>query len=422
MQPLWQDIQATDILPLMKRFELPYCEECGGARVAHGPEKLSLMLEDLIASIVGGDRSRAIERIADRLFDQALPGARGRRIVETLRALGIIQILPYETHNNTRALALAEGAAARSIKLSTLTFLGLPITHIADRTTDGAATFFRLIPRPKGPRAPSFYFMDDKARLKAFLMESGIPCAPGGAVRTYADALRLFKEIGRPVITKPHCGSRGRHTTIDIRTPEELRRGFSIAKQLSPKVVVEAYIKGVVHRVTLVGGRPVAIAKREYPYVIGDGVHTVDALIDIENAHPRRDGVFFRPLERTARLALVLRDQGLTITDIPETGRKVLVNDKNSRLNGTVTDDVTASVHPENLALFARLGTLLKDPIVGVDFMLEDATRPWTEQTEIGVLECNSMPYIDVHHKVASGEPINVAALLWDEVFRSDMP
>lgn len=417
MQPFWGRV----ILPRMKGFDLPYCEECGGARIAHGPEKFSLVLDDMIGTFVGSDRSRSVERAADRLFERILTPARSRAFMERLIALGIARLVPYETKENTRAIALKEGADATRVSLATLTVLGLPVTHVAKRTYEGGEglIFFRLIPRPWTRKAPSFYFMDDKARLKTFLKEAGIPCADGGAARTYREALRIFKAIGRPVITKPHCGSRGRHTTIDIRTPEELERGFRIAKQLSPRVVVETYIKGVVHRVTLVGGKPVAIAKREYPYVMGDGTHTVLNLIEIENRNPRRDGVFFKPIEITERLTHVLDEQGLKATDIPADGRKVLVNDKNSRLNGTVTDDITDRVHPENLALFTRIGELLEDPIVGVDIMLEDATRPWTEQSEVGVLECNSMPYIDVHHKVASGTAINVAALLWDEVFRT---
>lgn len=403
----------------MKRFELPYCEECGGARIAHGPEKISLMLEDGITALVGDAISGRMEQVHDRLFDRVFSPARSRKITNTLVRLGAGKIIPFETNTNTRAIALKEGADAVGVLLSTFSFLGLPLMNIATRKGHDEAIYFRLIPRPRGPKAASFYFMDDKARLKLFLKKSGIPCADGGVARTYTEALALFNTIGKAVITKPHCGSRGRHTTIDIRTPEELKRGFLIAKQLSPKVVVETYIKAVVHRVTLIGGTPVAIAKREYPYVVGDGVHTINELIDIENRNPRRDGVFFKSLERTERLGKVLKEQGLNAQDIPEKGRKVLVNDKNSRLNGTVTDDVTAQVHPENIALFTHLGTLLKDPVVGVDFMLEDATRPWTEQSEVGVLECNSMPYIDVHHKVASGTAINVAALLWDEVFRT---
>lgn len=401
----------------MKTFKLPYCAECGGARVAHAPEKISLAVEDAISFVFGADRSRALERTADRLFAHLFTPARSNALVDLLVASGLGSLRAYEPGTNTRALALKEGADAANVSLRTFSLFGLFMSHCAER--GGERVYFRLIPRPRGARSPAFYFMDNKERLKEHLVAAGIPTARGGAVRTNAAAQKLFRDIGRPVITKPHVGSRGRHTTIDIRDGAGLERGFKIAKQLSPKVIVEQYLKGVVHRVTLVGGEPVAVAKREYPYVIGDGTHTITELIDIENQNPRRDGIFFRKLEKTERLADVLSEQGYTSEDIPPLGTSVTVNDKNSRLNGTVTDDVTDIVHPENTALFRRLAEVLDDPIVGVDFMIEDMARPWSEQPDAGVIECNSMPYIDVHHKVASGTPRNVGKLLWETVFRS---
>jgi hypothetical protein len=49
--------------------------------------------------------------------------------------------------------------------------------------------------------------------------------------------------------------------------------------------------------------------------------------------------------------------------------------------------------------------------------MIDDMKRPWTEQPDAGVLECNAMPFIDVHHQVISGRKINVAGYLWKVIF-----
>jgi D-alanine-D-alanine ligase-like ATP-grasp enzyme len=400
----------------MKLLTLPYCEECGGAQIAHAPERYTLMLEGAITSLFGRDQSHTIERHADRIAAKLFPTSRTYRILRALARLRLGAFRAYDPEKNTRALALKEGADALGITLETFYLFGLPVTHIAEYHSKRA--LFKLIPRPEGTRSAAYYAMDDKEWLKRYLLDAGIPCAAGGAAQTLQEARAIFKKIGRAVITKPHCGSRGRHTTIKIKTEEELVRGFNIARELSPKVIVEAYLEGVVHRVTLVGGKVAAVAKREYPYIVGDGTHTVAELIDIENQNPRRDGVFFKPLEKTSRLSAVLDAQGSTPESIPEAGARIYINDKNSRLNGTVTDDVTEFVHPENIALFERLASVLDDPIVGVDFMIKDIAIPWDAQEDAGVLECNSMPFIDVHHKVASGKPINVAKLLWEEVFR----
>jgi cyanophycin synthetase len=321
--------------------------------------------------------------------------------------------------DNTRTLALYEGAEAKNVRLAQYLVGKLPIGLIAEKM-DGSKrkVSFTVIPRPRGFVSPSLDWMDDKGILKVKMAEGNIPHADGGTARTWKEAKAIWERLGRvPVIVKPHRGSRGRHTTLDIRTEEELKRGFDIGMQITTAVVIERYLHGTVHRVTLVGGEPVAIARREYPHVVGDGVHTVDQLIDIENENPMRNGVHFKKLDKHHRVDAALAKQGLTHESVPESGRIVIINDKNSRLHGTVTEDVTDTVHPENIVLFRRFAQLLGDPIVGVDFMIDDMKRPWTEQPDAGVLECNAMPFIDVHHQVVSGRTINVAAYLWDVVF-----
>lgn len=401
----------------MKLFTLPYCDECGGARVAHGPEKMSQVLEDALAKVIGQRRSSACEKNLDRIVGTLFSVHRRYALIRALTTLGLGHLttaLPPDA--TTRTIALYEGAQEAGVTLTTWVVFGLSLAHIAEYK--GARIMFRMIPRPEGPRADSYYFMDNKELLKEFLLQHHLPCAAGGCAATLEEARSIMKRIGRAVITKPHRGSRGRHTTINIKTEEELAHGFKVASVLSPRVIVEAYLKGTVHRVTLIGGIPVAIAKREYPFVVGDGLNTIDVLIDTENKNPLRDGTFFKSIEKTGRLDHVLREQGYTRSSIPPLHTRVLVNDKNSRLNGTVTEDVTDVVHPANLALFTQIGAILNDPVVGIDFMIEDMTRPWTEQPDAGILECNSMPFIDVHHRVVSGRTINVGALLWKEVFK----
>lgn len=398
-----------------------YCEECGEAPVPHRLEKLSRVLDDMMFRF---DLTRGLfgffERTVARRVIKQIPVHAVELFLEILVDFRLLskstKPLPED---DTRTLALYEGAVEKNIRLTQYKLLGkLPIALIAV-TQDGSKrrVVFTSIPRPLGFNSPSLDWMDDKGILKEKMRESDIPHADGGTARTYDEALAIFKQLNSSVIIKPHRGSRGRHTTLDIRTEEELRRGFDIGMEITTAVVVEKYLHGTVHRVTLVGGEPVAIARREYPHVIGDGVHTVDALIDIENKNPMRNGVHFRALDKAHRADEALRKQNLTHSSVPEKGRMVVINDKNSRLHGTVTEDVTDTVHPENIALFKRFARVLGDPIVGVDFMIDSMTRPWTEQPDAGVLECNAMPFIDVHHKVVSGRTINVAAYLWDVIF-----
>ena len=399
-------------------LKMSYCAECGEVRVPHALTRMSSYLpaepnpESLFGKVTGlFDRAAGILFTPERMVRFATLASR----------LGMGTIVDTPTaKDSTRTLALYEGAAARGVVLRAWKLGSVTICHIAEKEVLGNVerVLFTVIPRPNGFMSPSLSWMDDKGILKQKLVAADLPCARGGVAETLDEALALFRAIGRPVIAKPFSGSRGRHTTLDIRTEEELARGFRIAKEIARAVVIEAYLHGTVHRVTLVGGRPVAIARREYPHVIGDGMYTVRELVAIENEKPYRNGLFFRPLDLAHRADAALKKQDLTPDSIPEEGRMVILNDKNSRLHGTLTEDVTDTVHPDNLALFKRIGDMLGDPIVGLDFMIRDMRRPWTEQPDAGVIECNSMPFIDVHHQVVSGRPINVAAYLWDEVFK----
>ena len=51
---------------------------------------------------------------------------------------------------------------------------------------------------------------------------------------------------------------------------------------------VESYITGRDYRILVVNGQIVAVAERVPAHVVGDGIHTVEQLIDITNSDPRR--------------------------------------------------------------------------------------------------------------------------------------
>ena len=61
-----------------------------------------------------------------------------------------------------------------------------------------------------------------------------------------------------------------------------------------------------------------------------------------------------------------------------------------------------------------RIAKILGNPVIGIDFIIEDISRSWKEQERGGVIECNGRPFFDNHHLPFEGEPQNVAARIWD--------
>jgi cyanophycin synthetase len=195
---------------------------------------------------------------------------------------------------------------------------------------------------------------------------------------------------------------------------DELTRAVDIATQVSTMAIVEEELVGPVYRATVVDGKFAAALRRDPPHVVGDGVHTIEQLIETANEHPARSGPYFSKLKIDDAAREELSWKGYAPQSIPAAGQFVYLHQKvNWGLGGT-TADATDEVHPDNIALFERASAELKAPIVGIDFIIGDISKSWKEQDRCGILECNSMPFFDNHHLPFEGEPRNVAARIWD--------
>jgi cyanophycin synthetase len=273
---------------------------------------------------------------------------------------------------------------------------------------------FNTLPRLTTPA--TLDWIDDKSAMRRKFSAAGFPIARGGIAFSYKKTLQLFRTIKGTVIIKPRTGSRSRHTTIAITTEKELYQAFQNAKQLSPWVIVEEQLRGWVFRVTLINRKVCAVMRREPPHVVGNGIKTIQELIDEENLLPARQGPVFHQIPITTETHAELERQNLTLESIPESGRVVTLHQKVGRSSGASTTDVTAQVHPENIQLFEKIAHFLDDSLVGIDMIIEDMSKPWYEQMPSGIIECNSLPFIDLHHFPLRGEVQNVAGALWDYV------
>ena len=203
---------------------------------------------------------------------------------------------------------------------------------------------------------------------------------------------------------------------MHINTPEDLIAGFKKAKKLSPLVVIEEELRGYLFRGTLIGGKLVGVVKRDQPEVTGDGVHTLSKLLEEENKRPERNGPIFHKIIVEKETEIELKRENITLGDIPEKGRVITFSQKTSRSCGGTTTEVTKLTHPDNKQMLEHVASFLNDPLVGVDFIIEDITESWKEEQHCGIIECNSLPFIDLHHYPLFGKPNNVASKLWDLV------
>ena len=402
---------------MSENTHLPYCIECGEARIDHGYAKRN----DIISLLVGACFARPTEGIRSYIvnFIERIPYEKTiSRLFIALSKRGIGEVTyKLDDRDSLRTKVLWDAGGRLGVKLFTYRVTKDMPDGITVASCGDEVIVYQDVPRPKGWISPSIEWMDDKSILKRKLLQAGISTARGGIAFTERGALSLFTALSAPVIIKPRLGTRGRHTTLSLTTREDVLRAFRIGKEIAAGLVIEEELKGDLYRVTLVGGEPVAVARRDFPHVIGDGLSTIQTLIDVTNKDKRRDGFSFYPILDNERMDYQLSLQKLTKDSIPEKGRVVILNDKVSRLHGTTIADVTDAVHPDCMDLFRKIGAFLGDAIVGVDFIIEDITKSHVGQSRYGVVECNAMPYIDLHHYPFEGKPRPVAEDLWKLCF-----
>ncbi|HEY5220697.1 MAG TPA: hypothetical protein VIJ29_00915 [Candidatus Paceibacterota bacterium] len=394
-----------------------YCPDCGPAGVSHAVERWSVRANAVVGVMEAPPA--AIWRGIKPLLAKARPGRLAPVTARFFAAIGLGEIKTQPDDKvNWRTRVLWEEAERRGIVMREFRPFGLP-REIFYATYGADTRGFDGLPRPRAAHEAALDWMDDKGVILKKFRKAGVPVPRGASVASVKAAEKIFHEIvvneNTAVIIKPSIGSRSRHTYIHITDVEALRHAFKKAKELSPRVVVEEELVGFVFRITLVGGKIAGVMRREPPHVIGDGKHTIHQLIVEENKNPLRHGPIFHELPLGEETIQILKEQKLSLESVPAAGRMVIIHPKVSRSYGASTTETT-DIHPDNEKLFLHIAEVLDDPLVGVDFMIDDMARSWKDQ-KCGVIECNSLPFIDLHHFPLKGPTKNAAGAVWDLIF-----
>lgn len=390
-----------------------YCPDCGGSQVNHTLVYISILL----GSLVDPWTNWMGRLIPEYEFEWITPG-----LVKTLTFLHLGKITTEpKSDDSYRARALWEEAIARGINMYEFRLFG--IGHdVFVSNYKGEVRSFDVLPRPKHYNPKGLEWMDNKNEMKKHFRKEGIPVAQGDITCSESKALKIFRSLEKPLITKPNIGSRSRHTTTHIENEADFIKAFKKARQLAPLVMIEEELSGFVFRGTLIGKKLVAVLRREPAYVIGDGIHTVKELIDIENKNPLRAGPIFHKLTLDDEAMKELNHWNKTENTIPNKDEIITLGQKTSRAVGGGITDMTDVIHKDNVIMLEKIAEVLDDPLIGVDFIMKDVSISWRDQPRSGVIECNSAPFIDLHHYPLVGKSHNVASALWDIIYPSSSP
>lgn len=381
------------------------CAYCGDSPVNHTfayiGQSLGVWLDPVVARMTGKQNGllARLLKIFNRLY-----------VWFSLR-MGILRFGRNMADAATgRAKVIWEEASRRGIDMQQMIIYGKPIEQYRARINGKKWFYFESLPIPPYLPQKAYDFIDDKVRLKKVLSAESIPVPQSISAKNEKEARAVFEKLTKPLIVKPRVGSRGRHTTVFINTQDEFLHAFRIAQKLCKYVAIEEHLMGPVCRATLVDNKLVGFFEAKPPVIIGDGVQTVQQLIDEKNrTRPER----VESVVLTKEHIEYLMRQGYTLDSIVEKDKTVPVLSRTGRFFGGETRECLPTIHPKLKETMEHAARVINVPVVGFDLIIQNPeadpdTQKW------GIIEANSLPFIDLHYFPLYGEPINIAAYVWD--------
>ncbi len=246
------------------------------------------------------------------------------------------------------------------------------------------------------------HLAEDKARCSTLLRRLGLPAPPQMPVADREAAVAAARALGFPVVVKPVDRSGGAGVSTGLASAAEVGDAFDRAQRQSRRIIVEAMLPGDDHRFLVIGGHLVGVVCRGWIGVVGDGARTVRELLDAANAEPRRNGAsaMLRPIRCDEQTDVLLARAGLSFAAVPGAGRVVQLQSAANWERGSVPEDVTVHVHPDNAAAVLQAVAAVGLDVAGVDFLSPDIRRSYREVGG-GICEVNRNPGHLVH--IAAG-------------------
>ncbi len=309
-----------------------------------------------------------------------------------------------------RSRVIWEEAKSRGIEMKQLQMFNTLLDQYRARI-NGKLVYFNSLPIPT-----KFLNMrknwDDKFLLKTEFSKRNIPVPAYFQFPIFfpQNLENIFSKFEKPIIVKPRVGSRGRHTVTNIHTLDQFRVGVNVAKKLCAYLVAEEHLFGYVCRATFVKGKLMGFYRGAAPFVTGDGEKTIRELI-LEKDKNRRKRVE-KVLINQEIEDYILRS-GFGLEDILPDKFRLFLTHRTGRLFGGATREMLDELHPSFVPILTEAAKTVELSVIGFDCIVPDPTKDANTQ-KWGIIECNTLPFIDLHYYALEGKPKNIAGAIWD--------
>src|SRR3989344_8338399 len=323
---------------MMKKVEKT-CSACGNSVVNHRLVFASNFIDETMGK-VGSTFSFFLPVLPIGKF-QSLADFLEKRSFDLFRLMGMLShSTDIEKARSGRSKLIWEEAQRRGIEMEQSVFLGKYLEHYRVKI-NGKVFYFQSLPIPPWLPQEGYGWTDDKFILAKKLDTAGIPNPATRKISSMSDARFAFGKLNKPLIVKPKSGSRGRHTTTNIKNDEELETAVSIARQITPTMVLQEHLFGSIYRATVVNNVLVGFFRADPPQVVGDGIKNVLELISEKNVkrHERLNEISI-----DEDIISFIGRQGYTLDSVLSLGIVIDLSAKGGRFRGGYTKEMLPEV------------------------------------------------------------------------------
>ncbi|MCA0402955.1 MAG: UDP-N-acetylmuramyl peptide synthase [Proteobacteria bacterium] len=271
----------------------------------------------------------------------------------------------------------------------------------------------------RGATTPFNYYssselVHNKYSTNYLLAKHDIPVPKGVCIsaKTFKEkgVRERIKNLTFPLVAKPTVnGSKGLDVLCNIKTLEQLEDYLHQHFSKYEFITIEEFHGNLnSYRVFVFNKKILGVIQRYPSFVIGDGQHSIEELIELTNVKRQKTADFLGKIVVDEECKTRLLEANLTLNDIPSLDQRVLLGYTSNATRGGTFRSLGNRICKENKKLMIKAASIVNLNMAGLDVECEDINVPISSSRGV-IIEINNSPSIRIHQEPLSGEPVFIS-------------
>ncbi|MBU1217912.1 hypothetical protein KJ870_04480 [bacterium] len=238
----------------------------------------------------------------------------------------------------------------------------------------------------------------DKVASKELLKSIGMPVVKDVVIQSREQLQKAAETIGYPCVVKPIRGAQAIGISVNILSFDELQNAFDHAKQSSfgnNPIMIEENINGYAHRIHVVRGKFFVSIKKMPPILIGNGISTIQSLIEeinIQRMDVRKNPDSLKQIQINDELIVYLKKFHLTLQSILSDNQEFQLSTTFTYgVHGASIENTTNITHPDIIHMAEAIAKVTHIDMLAIDYITSDISKSFHE-IKSAICEYNHTP------------------------------